>query len=98
VKTLEIAVNQIDCPKNITQNEEDFEVNKDYMPFITDLGLIHVINNCPQINSIVFFVRPNITEGTIDVLIALAFNLNILFMKSKILIILIKISFSLQLI
>jgi hypothetical protein len=61
VKTVEIAVNQIDCPKNITQNEEDFEVNKDYMPFITDLGLIHVINNCPQINFVVFFVRPNIT-------------------------------------
>ncbi len=74
MKTVEIAVNQIDCPKNITQNEEDFEVNKDYMPFITDLGLIDVINNCPQINFVVFFVRPNITKETIDALKAFVFN------------------------
>ncbi len=74
MKTVEIAVNQIDCPKNITQNEEDFEVNEDYMPFIIDLGLIDVINNCPKINFVVFFVRPNITSETIDALKALEFN------------------------
>jgi hypothetical protein len=42
------------------------------MPLITDLGLIHVINNCPQINSIVFNNKSNITHKTIDALIALA--------------------------
>jgi hypothetical protein len=30
------------------------ESTVEYLPFITDLGLIHVINNCPQINSIKF--------------------------------------------
>ncbi len=42
------------------------------MRFVTDLGLIHVINNCSQINSIVFNCRPNITHKTIDAFIALA--------------------------
>ncbi len=42
------------------------------LPFITDLGLIDLINNCPQINSIVFNCKPNITHETIDALIALA--------------------------
>jgi hypothetical protein len=41
-------------------------------PNITDLGLINVINNCPQINSIVLNSRPNISYKTIDALIALA--------------------------
>jgi hypothetical protein len=40
--------------------------------FVTDLGLIHVINNCSQINSILFNCRPNITHKTIDALIALS--------------------------
>jgi len=71
---LEIAVNQFDCSKNITQNKEDFEVNENYMLFITDLRLIDVINNCPQINFVVFEVRPNITSETIDALKALEFN------------------------
>ncbi len=41
-------------------------------PNITDSGLIDVINNCSQINSIVFNCRPNISHKTIDALIALA--------------------------
>jgi hypothetical protein len=40
--------------------------------FVTDLGLIDVINNCPQINSIRFERRPDISHKTIDALIALA--------------------------
>jgi hypothetical protein len=40
--------------------------------FITDLGLIDLINNYPQINSIVFYCKSNITQKTIDALIALA--------------------------
>ncbi len=55
-------------------------------PNITDSGLIDVINNCPQINSIVFKGRPNITHKTIDALITLAlrkpkFNSNIISMQ-----------------
>jgi hypothetical protein len=42
------------------------------LPLITDSGLIDVINNCPQINSIIFNSRTNITHKTIDALIALA--------------------------
>jgi len=57
---------KIECPENI------FEETEDIMPFITDSGLIDVINNCTQINSIEFKGRPNITHKTIDALIALA--------------------------
>jgi hypothetical protein len=39
---------------------------------ITDFGLMDVINNCPQIKSIVFKDRPNISESTIYALIRLA--------------------------
>ncbi len=42
------------------------------MPFITDSGLIGLINNCPQINWIEFNCKPNISRQTIDALIALA--------------------------
>jgi hypothetical protein len=42
------------------------------LPLITDSGLIDVINNFPQINSILFNSRPNISHKTIDALIALA--------------------------
>jgi hypothetical protein len=42
------------------------------LPNITDSGLFDIINNCPQINSIVFYKRPNISYKTIDALIALA--------------------------
>jgi hypothetical protein len=42
------------------------------LPFITDSGLIDVINNCPQINSIIFKSRPKISHETIDALIGLA--------------------------
>jgi hypothetical protein len=41
----------------------------DIMPFITDSGLIDLINNCLQINSIEFNCRPNISRQTILVLI-----------------------------
>jgi hypothetical protein len=39
---------------------------------ITDFGLKDIINNCPQIKSIVFKDRPNISESTIYALIRLA--------------------------
>ncbi len=42
------------------------------MPFVTDSGLIDLINNCPQINSIELNCRPNISHQTIDALIGLA--------------------------
>ncbi len=42
------------------------------LPNITDSGVIDVINNCPQINSIILNMRPNITHKKIDALIALA--------------------------
>ncbi len=42
------------------------------MIFIAEQKLLNVINNCPQINSIKFERRPNITYKTIDALIALA--------------------------
>jgi hypothetical protein len=45
---------------------------------ITDTGLHYLINNCPQIKSIEFLNRTNITNKTIDQLIALALrNLSI---------------------
>jgi hypothetical protein len=48
--------------------------NDDFiLPLITDSGLINLINNCPQINSIYILKgRPNITHQTIDALIVLA--------------------------
>ncbi len=39
---------------------------------ITDTGLHYLINNCPQIKLIKFLSRTNITNITIDQLIALA--------------------------
>ncbi len=44
----------------------------DRLIFIAEEKLLNVINNCPQINSIRFERRPNITHKTIDALIALA--------------------------
>jgi hypothetical protein len=55
---------EINCRKGVEKT--------DILPNITDSGLIDVINNCPQIDSIVFKVRPNISHKTIDALIALA--------------------------
>ncbi len=43
-----------------------------FLQNITDFGLMDVINNCPQIKSIVFKDRPNISESTIYALIELA--------------------------
>jgi hypothetical protein len=51
---------KIKCLENI------FEKTKDILPFITDSGLIDVINNCLEINSIEFKGRLNITHKTID--------------------------------
>jgi hypothetical protein len=52
--------------------EDIVEETKYILPLITDIGLLDVINNCPQINLIVFNSRPNISHKTIDALIALA--------------------------
>jgi hypothetical protein len=57
---------KIRCPEGIDERSDDI------LSRITDSGLIHIINNCPQINSIVFNCRPNISHKTIDALIALA--------------------------
>jgi hypothetical protein len=63
----------IECPHFVPQYEVTEEDNSaDMLPFITDIGLLNVINNCPQINSIVFRDRPNISHKTIDALMALA--------------------------
>jgi hypothetical protein len=57
---------KIRCPEDIDERSDDI------LSRITDSGLIHIINNCPQINSIVLNCRPNISHKTIDALIALA--------------------------
>jgi hypothetical protein len=57
---------KIRCPEDIDERSNDI------LSRITDSGLIDIINNCPQINSIVFNGRPNISRKTIDALIALA--------------------------
>jgi hypothetical protein len=44
----------------------------DRLIFIAEEKILNVINNCPQINSIRFERRPNITHKTIDALITLA--------------------------
>jgi len=49
-----------------------FDESEYIMPLITDSGLIHVINNCQEINSIEFNGRPNMSHKTIDTLIALS--------------------------
>jgi hypothetical protein len=49
-----------------------FKETDNILPLITDIGLLNVINNCPEINSIEFYGRPNISHKTIDALIALA--------------------------
>jgi len=41
---------------------------------VTDIGICYIINNCPQINSINFNSRPNITNKTIEELIKLALS------------------------
>ena len=43
-------------------------------PLVTDSGLCHVIYHCPNIESIIFFGRPNITIVTINALILLALS------------------------
>jgi hypothetical protein len=43
-----------------------------HLPYVTDSGLIKVIQNCPQIKSILFNSKPEITHKTIKALIALA--------------------------
>jgi hypothetical protein len=43
-----------------------------YWPTLTDKGVCDVIENCPQIKSIQFKERPNLTQKTIEALIALA--------------------------
>ncbi len=55
----------------------------DTMPFITNSRLINLINNCPQINSIEFNCRPNITRQTIDALIALALRRPRIYFKHR---------------
>jgi hypothetical protein len=50
----------------------DHNHNKKNLRLVTDSGLLDVINNCPQINSIRLKYEPNITRKTIDALIALA--------------------------
>jgi hypothetical protein len=57
---------KIRCPQKI------YKQSGDILPLITDIGLLNVINNCLQINSIEFYGRPNINYKTIDALIALA--------------------------
>jgi len=41
---------------------------------VTDIGIYHLLNNCPKIKSVRFNRRPNITHKTIDALIALALS------------------------
>jgi hypothetical protein len=65
-KLSKLKLIKIRCP------EEIFEERNDILPLITDIGLLNIINNCPQINSIEFYSRPNISHKTIDALIALA--------------------------
>ncbi len=55
----------------------------DILPLITDIGLLNVINNCPQINSIEFYGRPNISHKTIDALIALALQKHKIYFKHR---------------
>jgi hypothetical protein len=52
--------------------DDIYEETDGILPRITDIGLLNVIDNCPKINSIEFYGRPNISHKTIDALIALA--------------------------
>jgi hypothetical protein len=64
---------RIVCPRDINEGTDDTDEQiDDILPFITDSVLIDFINNCPEINSIAFKCKPNISYGTIDALIALA--------------------------
>jgi hypothetical protein len=66
-KLQKLQLIEIRCPED--EDVEDYD-----LLLTTDLGLIDVINNYPEINSInqVFKVRPNISHKTIDTFIALA--------------------------
>jgi hypothetical protein len=68
---------KIRCPEDI------YEETDDILPFITDIGLLNVINNCSQINSIEFYGRPNISHKTIDALIALALRKPKIYFKHR---------------
>jgi hypothetical protein len=76
-KLMNLKSIKIKCPENI------FEETEDIMPLITDSGLIDVINNCSEINSIEFKGRPNITHNTIDALIALALRKPRIYFKHR---------------
>jgi hypothetical protein len=68
---------KIRCPEDI------YEETYDILPLITDIGLLNVINNCPKINSIEFYGRPNISHKTIDALIALALRKPNIYFKHR---------------
>ncbi len=76
-KLLKLQSIKIECPEDIDKQTEDI------LPFITDSGLIHVINNCEEMNSIMFFSGPNISHKTIDALIALALRKARIYFKHR---------------
>ncbi len=61
-------MNKIEIHRDYDSNNEENSI----FILITDTGLHYLINNCPQIKSVEFLSRTNITNITIDQLIALA--------------------------